>query len=60
MASRFAQQERAQWCRDAVDVCWNQKVKLTRETEKEAAQAAYDVARQAYDKVLSEAFDDRQ
>lgn len=55
-----ASKKSAQWCRDAVDVCWNQKVKLTRESEKEAAQAAYDVARQAYDKVLAEAFDDRQ
>jgi hypothetical protein len=55
-----ASKRSAQWCREAIDVCWNQKVKLTRDSEKQAAQAAYDVARQAYDKVLQEAFDDRQ
>jgi hypothetical protein len=45
---------------DAVDVCWNQKVKQTRAEEKEAAAAAYDVARKAYAAALAEAFDDRQ
>jgi hypothetical protein len=54
-----ASKRSAQWCRDAVDVCWNQKVKLTRESEKEAAKAAYDVARQVYQAILSEAYDDR-
>jgi hypothetical protein len=54
-----ASKRSAQWCREAVDVCWEQKVKQTRETEKAAAEAAYDVARQAYAKVLEEAFDDR-
>jgi hypothetical protein len=54
-----ASKRSAQWCRDAVDTCWNQKVKQTRESEKEAAKAAYDVARQTYIKVLDEAYDDR-
>jgi hypothetical protein len=54
-----ASKRSAQWCRDAVDVCWNQKVKLTRNSEKEAANAAYDVARQTYEKILAEANDDR-
>jgi hypothetical protein len=54
-----ASKRSAQWCREAVDVCWEQKVKQTRETEKAAAEAAYDVARQAYAKVLEEALDDR-
>jgi hypothetical protein len=54
-----ASKRSAQWCRDAVDTCWNQKVRQTRESEKEAAKAAYDVARQAYVKVLEEAYDDR-
>src|SRR5262245_784494 len=55
-----ASKRSAQWCRDAVETCWNQKVRLTRESEKQAARAAYDVARQTYEKVLAEAYDDRQ
>jgi hypothetical protein len=54
-----ASKRSAAWCKEAVDVCWNQKVKQTRETEKAEAEAAYNVARQAYAKVLEEAFDDR-
>ena len=54
-----ASKRSAQWCLDAVETCWNQKVKQTRENEKAAARAAYDVARDAYAKVLAEAFDDR-
>jgi hypothetical protein len=54
-----ASQRSAQWCRDAVDTCWNQKVKQTRQSEKEAAKAAYDVARQAYAAILDQAYDDR-
>jgi hypothetical protein len=50
-----ASKKSAQWCLDAVDVCWNQKVKLTRESEKAAAAAAYETARAAYRRVLSEA-----
>ncbi len=53
-----ASKRSAEWCLRAVDVCWNQKVKQTRETEKEAAAAAYDVARKAYRKVLEEAVED--
>jgi len=54
-----ASKRSAQWCLDAVDVCWNQKVKQTRAEEKEASAAAYDVARKAYTAALAEAFDDR-
>ncbi|HEX5104915.1 MAG TPA: CehA/McbA family metallohydrolase, partial [Pirellulaceae bacterium] len=54
-----ASKKSAQWCIDAVETCWNQKVKGTRESEKAAARAAYDVARDTYKKVLAEAFDDR-
>jgi len=50
-----ASKRSAQWCLEAVDVCWNQKVKLTRESEKEAAAAAYEVAREAYRKAAKEA-----
>jgi hypothetical protein len=54
-----ASKRSAQWCVDAVDTCWNQKVRQTRESEKEAARAAYDFAKQTYQKILNEAFDDR-
>jgi hypothetical protein len=50
-----ASKKSAKWCLEAVDVCWNQKVKLTRESEKEAAAAAYEVAREAYRKAAKEA-----
>jgi hypothetical protein len=55
-----ASKRSAKWCHDAVDVCWNQKVKQTRDSEKAAAKAAYDFARQTYAKVVEEAYDDRQ
>lgn len=54
-----ASKRSAKWCHDAVETCWNQKVKQTRDSEKEAAKAAYDFARQTYAKVLEEAYDDR-
>ena len=54
-----ASKRSAQWCIDAVETCWNQKVRQTRATEKETARAAYDVAKAAYTKVLEEAVDDR-
>ena len=41
-----------------VDVCWEQKSKRIRDSEKEAAQAAYDAARVAYDKIISESAKD--
>ncbi len=54
-----ASKKSAQWCLDAVDVCWKSKVGLTRPHERPAAEAAYDVARAAYRKILDESFDDR-
>ncbi|MDX1946110.1 MAG: CehA/McbA family metallohydrolase [Pirellulaceae bacterium] len=54
-----ASKRSAQWCIDAVAQCWKQKQPQTRPTEKAAAKAAYDVATQAYTKVLAEAYDDR-
>jgi hypothetical protein len=44
----------AQWCLDAVDVCWKQKVKGIRAAEQPAAAEAFDVARRAYAKILAE------
>lgn len=53
-----ASRRSAQWCLDAVDVCWNSKVNNIRPSEREAAAQAYDVARAAYKKILSESWDD--
>src|SRR5262245_35384515 len=55
-----ASKRSAQWCLDAVDRCWESKSPAIRESEREAARAAYDHARAAYRQVLAEAFDDRQ
>ncbi|REK15938.1 MAG: hypothetical protein DWQ37_07915 [Planctomycetota bacterium] len=53
-----ASKKSAQWCLDAVDVCWQQKVKGIRPEERPAAAAAYDVARKAYAKILAESRED--
>jgi hypothetical protein len=50
-----ASRKSAQWCLDAVDVCWKQKEKLIRDDERNAAVAAYDAARDAYRKIQAEA-----
>lgn len=46
--------ESIQWCRDAVDKCWEMKKPRIRQEEQQAAIAAYDHARAAYDKILTE------
>jgi len=53
-----ASKRSAQWCLDAVDVCWGKKEPAIRESEKEAAAKAYEVARQTYRQVLAEAVAD--
>jgi len=53
-----ASKKSAQWCLDAVDVCWNQKVKRIRPEEQAAAAEAFDVARRAYAKILAESKED--
>ncbi len=53
-----ASKKSAQWCLDAVDVCWKQKVKRIRPAEQPAAAEAYDVARKAYARILAEAQED--
>lgn len=53
-----ASQRSAQWCLDAVDVCWNAKVGRIRPREREAAAAAYETAREAYRRILDESFAD--
>ncbi|HEV3342931.1 MAG TPA: hypothetical protein VG125_21335, partial [Pirellulales bacterium] len=50
-----ASKKSAQWCLDAVDVCWKQKSPAIRAgAEREAAEKAYEIARQAYRKILAE------
>ena len=49
-----ANRRSAQWCRDAVDVCWERKRNQIRESEREAASAAYQKAREIYDARIAE------
>ena len=49
-----ASRKSAQWCLDAVEVCWNQKVNRIREDERDAAREAYNIASQTYQKILEE------
>ncbi len=49
-----ASRKSAQWCLDAVEVCWNEKVNRIREEERDAARKAYNVASQTYQKILEE------
>ncbi|RUL84648.1 hypothetical protein TsocGM_20015 [Tautonia sociabilis] len=49
-----ASRRSAEWCLKAVDQCWSQKVRNIRPEERDAAEAAYDVAREAYQKILAE------
>ena len=49
-----ASRKSAQWCLDAVDRCWGSKQGLIRPAERDAAAAAYEVARQTYRKILAE------
>jgi len=49
-----ADEKSAEWCLEAVDVCWEQKSKGYRPEEIDSAQAAYDVARRAYHDILNE------
>jgi hypothetical protein len=44
----------AQWCRAGVDACWQQKSLRIRPPEFQDAADAYDHARAAYDRILSE------
>ncbi len=45
----------AEWCRKAVDVCWEQKQGRIREAERPAARKAYDQAAAYYDAVIQSA-----
>ena len=50
----------AEWCLQAVDVCWEMKQRKIRDHERETAAAAFEVARQAYRRIRDESFDDRE
>ena len=49
-----ANRQSAQWCRDAVDVCWERKRNQIRESERETAAAAYQKAREIFDARIAE------
>lgn len=49
-----ASRRSAQWCLDGVDQCWKSKARTYRDEEMEAAELAYDHARQEYRRLLSE------
>ena len=49
-----ASRKSAQWCLDSVDRCWSRKERGIRPTERDAARAAYDKAREAYRAILAE------
>jgi hypothetical protein len=49
-----ASHKSAEWCRKAVDACWQQKSLRIRPSEMNAAQQAYDHARSTYDRIVSE------
>ena len=49
-----ASRRSAQWCLEAVEVCWNAKVDRIRENERDAARKAYNVASRTYQRILEE------
>jgi hypothetical protein len=50
----FPNKKSAQWCRDAVEVCWNKKRPQISPDERDAAEAAYNAAREYYDRAISQ------
>ena len=56
-----ASRRSAQWCLDAVDVCWDRKqgrIGIRRPEERKQAAAAYQQARESYTKILKESVAD--
>jgi hypothetical protein len=53
-----ASKKSADWCRRAVDVCWQQKSRRIRAPELEEAKLAYDHARSTYDRIIAECEDE--
>src|SRR5262249_4593397 len=52
-----ASRRSAEWCLAAVNQCWTQKVRAIRSSERDAARAAYDHAREVYRRLIAESFD---
>ena len=53
-----ASRKSADWCRRAVDVCWQSKEGNIRQRERAAAKEAYDAARAYYDRVRAESVEE--
>lgn len=53
-----ASRRSAEWCRKAVDVCWNSKQGQIRESEKAEAKAAYEEAKTMYEQIAKESVAD--
>lgn len=53
-----ASRRSAEWCLKGVDQCWSQKEKLIQASENDDARKAYDFARAAYRRILSESTTD--
>jgi hypothetical protein len=49
-----ASKRSAEWCLNAVNQCWTQKAPQIRATERDAARAAYDHAREVYRRLITE------
>jgi hypothetical protein len=52
-----ASRRSAEWCLAAVNQCWTQKVRAIRSSERDAARAAFDHAREVYRRLIAESFD---
>jgi hypothetical protein len=52
-----ASRRSAEWCLTAVNQCWTQKAPAIRASERPAARAAYDHAREAYKRLIAESSD---
>lgn len=53
-----ASRRSAEWCMEAVEVCWDSKKNQIQESERSEARAAYDAAKAIYRKILSESVAD--
>ena len=49
-----ASRRSAQWCREAIDVIWDQKGRFVRDEERADAEAAFDFARRRYEEIAAE------
>ena len=49
-----ASRESAEWCLEAVDVCWKSKEPAIRQEEKEVARKAFEFAKAEYRRILEE------